>query len=204
MEVVPIHSVPHLMKECCELLNMEWKRSETARLRSLTASCDELPTCLVLIQNESDTIKVIGHSKLSKIPTVPEGCFVESVVIHPNLRRRGLGKYLMIKTEDYAKSHGFTSIFLSTHDQEIFYGKLGYSVCPPVSIYGSSIRNKPTKEGTRSPKKEDKPVDMFHCCGKKDISSITLKSPPPPPLPPPMPMSEKYGETKKIFMNKEL
>lgn len=44
--VVPIHQHPELMSQCCRLINSEWPRSEVARMRSLEASCDNLPTSL--------------------------------------------------------------------------------------------------------------------------------------------------------------
>lgn len=44
--VVPIHKHPELMSQCCRLINSEWPRSEVARMRSLEASCDNLPTSL--------------------------------------------------------------------------------------------------------------------------------------------------------------
>lgn len=49
------------------------------RLHSLEASCDTLPTSLVLVKNEENNCKaVIGHSKITPIPSIPDGCFVES------------------------------------------------------------------------------------------------------------------------------
>lgn len=49
------------------------------RLHSLEASCDTLPTSLVLIKNEENKCKaVIGHSKITPIPSIPDGVFVES------------------------------------------------------------------------------------------------------------------------------
>lgn len=49
------------------------------RLHSLEASCDTLPTSLVLVKNEKNTSKVVlGHSKITPIPSMPNSCFVES------------------------------------------------------------------------------------------------------------------------------
>lgn len=55
MELVPIHAAPHEHKldiktQCCQILNDEWPRSETLRLRSLDSSRDDLPMCLALVQ----------------------------------------------------------------------------------------------------------------------------------------------------------
>ncbi|XP_021917136.1 N-acetyltransferase 6 isoform X2 [Zootermopsis nevadensis] len=99
MDVLEIHHYPQFMDKCCDLINMEWPRSKTIRLRTLKMSCDNFPTCLVLVQSH----EVIGHSKITPIPSLPLGCFIESVLIHPKHRGKGLGKFLMAKTEDHAK-----------------------------------------------------------------------------------------------------
>lgn len=134
--VVPIHKYPELLKDCCTLLNKEWKRSETARLHSLQNSSDKLPTSLILLQNK----KLIGHLKLSVIPSIRNACFVESVIIDPNLRGKGYGKILMKEAEDYIKNFlSLDTIYLSTKGQEKFYEKLGYNKCLPISIYGNYV-----------------------------------------------------------------
>lgn len=46
-----------------------------SRIWSLKNSCDTFPTSLVMIYNKSE---VVGHSKLSAIPSIPDACFVES------------------------------------------------------------------------------------------------------------------------------
>lgn len=136
--VVPIHKHPKYLMECCNLINSEWKRSETARLRSLECSCDTLPVSLVLINND----KVIGHAKLSPIPAIKDACFIESVVIIQDLRGQGFGTFLMQKTEEYCmKELGLKCIYLSTKGQEEFYRKLGYAECEPISIYGGPALN---------------------------------------------------------------
>ena len=44
------------------------------RLRRLEMSCDSFPTCLVLVHSH----EVLGHSKLSSLPSLPLGCLIES------------------------------------------------------------------------------------------------------------------------------
>ncbi|XP_050425426.1 N-alpha-acetyltransferase 80 [Adelges cooleyi] len=137
--VLQLHRNKHFIKDCCAVINSEWPRSETARLHSLEASCDTLPTSLVLVKKlENNGNKaVIGHSKITPIPSMLGSCFVESVVIDHRYRGKGLGKFLMYKTEEYIKTLGINTVYLSTKDKEDFYSKLGYVRCPPVSIYGS-------------------------------------------------------------------
>lgn len=131
--VLPLHKYPQYLQNCCDLINSEWKRSNTARLRSLESSCDTLPVSLVLL---NDT-KLIGHLKLSPIPSIKEGCFVESVVIDKQLRGQGFGSVLMRQAEEYCRNVlGLSVVYLSTRGQEGFYSKLGYVECQPISIYG--------------------------------------------------------------------
>lgn len=123
------------MSPCCRLINSEWPRSEVARMRSLEASCDNLPTSLVLTRDFNQT--VLAHVKLSPIPAKRDSCFVESVVVDKAFRGQGLGKLIMRYAEDYCSEFlMLNTIHLSTIDQVGFYEKLCYSVCPPVNLYG--------------------------------------------------------------------
>lgn len=175
--VVPIHKYPEYLKECCNLINREWKRSETARLHSLQNSSDNLPTSLILLEDK----RLIGHLKLSIIPSIRNACFIESVVIDPNLRGKGYGKVLMKEAEDYVKNIlNLDTIYLSTKGQEKFYEKLGYNECLPISIYGSFV-----------PKDILKPNKFT----KYESDNV----PPPPPLP-----RLKDFVISKTYLKKEL
>lgn len=132
--VLPLHKHPEYLQDCCELINSEWKRSQTARMQSLQGSCDQLPVSLILLRGEA----LIGHLKLCPIPSVKSGCFVQSVVISRADRGKGCGSVLMQRAEVYCKEQlNLSVIYLSTQGQEGFYRKLGYSECSPISIYGS-------------------------------------------------------------------
>jgi len=50
------------------------------RLHSLEASCDTLPTSLVLAkEEEKDNFKtVLGHAKITPIPSIPDSGFIET------------------------------------------------------------------------------------------------------------------------------
>ena len=55
MELIPVHDAPYdykadIKRQCCQILNDEWPRSETLRLRSLESSREDLPMCLALVQ----------------------------------------------------------------------------------------------------------------------------------------------------------
>lgn len=47
-------------------------------MHSLESSCDNLPTSLILILYDADGEIVVGHSKISPLHKMPNGCFVES------------------------------------------------------------------------------------------------------------------------------
>lgn len=176
--VVPIHKYPEYLKECCSLINREWKRSETARLYSLQNSSDNLPTSLILLEDK----RLIGHLKLSIIPSIKNACFVESVVINPNLRGKGYGKFLMKEAEHYVKNIlNLDTIYLSTKGQEKFYEKLGYNECLPISIYGNFLRKDVLKP-------------------KQEFTKYKPDNVPPPPPPPTL----KNFVVTKTYLKKEL
>ncbi|CAG9769335.1 unnamed protein product [Ceutorhynchus assimilis] len=175
LSLVPLHKHPQYLQECCELLNSEWKRSLTARLHSLESSCDDLPVSFILLQNN----RLIGHLKLSSIPSIKHGCFMESVVIRQTERGKGYGRILVQMCEDYCEKNGLNVIYLTTKGQEEFYKKLGFKECLPISIYGYSSHLNISK-------------------------SITVNSS--APLAPPMPNSNNILSQVKIktHMKKEL
>ena len=91
MELDPIHSLEAADREeaiiqTVKILNFEWPRSDTIRRRGLESSSETLPCNLVLHQRSGGSIRVIGHSRISKIPADSSKVFIESVVIHPQLR----------------------------------------------------------------------------------------------------------------------
>ncbi|XP_037026978.1 N-alpha-acetyltransferase 80 isoform X2 [Bradysia coprophila] len=146
--VVPIHKHPELMSQCCRLINSEWPRSEVARMRSLEASCDNLPTSLVLTSDFNQT--VLAHLKLSPIPGRRNTCFIESVVVDKYYRGRGLGKLIMKYAEDYCADYLMLDcIYLSTIDSAGFYEKLLYEKCPPISMYGPRNCQLPSLSNSR-------------------------------------------------------
>ncbi|KAF0290995.1 N-acetyltransferase 6 [Amphibalanus amphitrite] len=126
--VLPVHQHGSLMGNVCVLLNEEWPRSTTARMRTLQASCEEFPACLALVeQSRPDT--VVGHAKLSPVPDRDDALFVESVAVPDGVLSVGS-----------AVSRGCRQLYLSTHDKQRFYARLGYTPCAPVATFGGSRR----------------------------------------------------------------
>ncbi|XP_047033751.1 N-alpha-acetyltransferase 80 [Helicoverpa zea] len=192
LQVVRLHENPHYLKACCELINDEWPRSETARMMSLQASCNHLPTSLILID---DMKRLLGHCKLTAIPSIPESCFIETVVISKSMRGKKLGSYLMRQVEEYCKNIlKLKMLHLSTKGQENFYAKLGYENCAPVSIYGVRSFNSVPTISDKIPNQV--PV----------INNIVEGAPPPPPPPMPKPetMVKNTLKSTKTFMFKYL
>ncbi|XP_055586853.1 N-alpha-acetyltransferase 80-like isoform X2 [Uranotaenia lowii] len=147
--VVPIHQHHDLLDQCVQLINSEWPRSYTARLWSLKASKDTLPTNFILIEpentkdqstNSSVPSKVLAHAKLSPIPADKNATFVESVVVDRQFRGQGLGRVLMREVETHCfQTLKLETIYLSTIDQEGFYTKLGYKLCKAINIFGTKL-----------------------------------------------------------------
>ena len=92
MELSPIHSLEtddmdDVTSQTVKILNFEWPRSDTIRLRGLQSSSDKLPCNLVLFTRDIDArARVIGHARISKITADTSQVFIESVVVHPQLR----------------------------------------------------------------------------------------------------------------------
>ncbi|XP_025157497.1 N-acetyltransferase 6 isoform X3 [Harpegnathos saltator] len=172
--VIPLHHRPDLITDCCKLLNSEWPRSETARMKSLNVSCDNFPTCLILINDKN---KVLGHCKISLVAKSKVSCFIESVVIDYRCRSQGLGSRLLHGVEEYVTKRGLKNIYLKTNGQEIFYYKNGYKVCDPFKAYGINdiITVNP-------------PLGRIKFQEQNSDNSAEQPPLPPPPPPPPMPV----------------
>ncbi|KAF8766527.1 N-alpha-acetyltransferase 80 like protein [Argiope bruennichi] len=187
VSVVLLHEYPEYADACANLLNEQWKRSFSARIHSLNRSCKELPDSLVLLEDENGQKRVIGHSRITRVLEDNDGCWIESVVIAEDKRNKGYGKCLMNKTEEYVKKLKFSTAYLSTHDQQGFYERLGYVYSEPVSsisfqksglmrnIMFSHMKNKVEIEYQAKGEQNSK---------RKEQSNLNNLIPPPPPPPP--------------------
>ncbi|PRD21612.1 UNVERIFIED_CONTAM: hypothetical protein NCL1_51261 [Trichonephila clavipes] len=87
----------------------------------------------------------------------------------------------MSKTEEYAKKLKFYTAYLSTHDQQGFYERLGYIYCEPVSSisfrriglmkYTTSTVVKHSNENSHEM------IQEIH----QEANVFTIVPPPPPP-----------------------
>ncbi|KAL6065384.1 N-acetyltransferase 6 [Balamuthia mandrillaris] len=140
LKVVAAHEVDHLLQKAAELLNGHWKQGEEVRLAGLRKSCDTFPLHLLLVDAEEN---VLAHSKLSHVDShngQGEAALIESVIVDPTLRGKGLGRIIMEATEKAAiERHCFT-LYLSTADKQEFYRHLGFTECEPVTSLGSNAK----------------------------------------------------------------
>ncbi|KAK1118317.1 hypothetical protein K0M31_015022 [Melipona bicolor] len=163
--IIPLHKRPDLIPDCCTLLNSEWPRSETARLKFLNVSCDEFPICLILINKEE---RVLGHCKVSLIPRLRHSCFIQSLIIDYQRRSQGLGSRLLRGAEEHVAKKGIKNVYLITKGQELFYLKNGYKTCDPFKASGINDVVYSSAAFTKAKLKE---------------KSIQSCGPPPPPMP---------------------
>ena len=164
-------------------------------MRSLESSNDDLPICLALTQGQSPDMKVMGHVRMTRIPSIPNAVWIESVIIHPDLRGKGIGKYLMLRAESFAQTLGFETAYLNTIDQQVFYSRIGYKFCDPVCAYGgntklltgiTSTRTDPFKISNNKKPLPPEKVQMpkWASSQQQNGSSLPPAAPPPPPPPP--------------------
>lgn len=206
--LVPLHEYPEYACQCATLLNTEWPRSQQTRLNSLRSCSQNFPVGMVLVQ--SNSLDIIGFCKVSLIPNIKGACFVESVIIQPTCRGKGLGSLLMKKLEEYIISRKLHIVYLSTLGQEKFYYKLGYKECEPVSLYSFGLRSNFTSSDSKIKKIETSLSEttihnnLTESSKEKKCLPTALPLPPPPPPPPPkLPLGPSIMKVK-TYMKKEL
>ncbi|XP_003747350.1 N-alpha-acetyltransferase 80 [Galendromus occidentalis] len=184
-----LHDYPMFMKICCDTLNSEWKRSETARMHSLQKSSSAFPVSLVMFAAKSK--EFFGHARVCRILERTDACFIESVIVMSEKRGRGLGRRLMALVEEYARQHGFLTIYLTTKDKQSFYEHLGYTYCEPMTASNSSCVTLETIDRIQG--LPAAPATVFALSG-------TDGALPPPPSPPPPPPPQ-WVKGKRIDRN---
>ncbi|XP_058244657.1 N-alpha-acetyltransferase 80-like isoform X2 [Hemibagrus wyckioides] len=182
ISIVPLHHRWDLLEACAELLNTQWQRSMGARLHSLRQSSDSYPACLVLLKGDM----LIGHARVSRV-LGSRSAFVESVVVRDDLRGQGYGRVLMEGVERYARTKGFTRLYLTTHDKQYFYAHLGFELSRPVQNVGTLASLMPMELLHKFCRTAENEVDAQKKM-KEHIAAPNTNpplSPPPPPPPPP-------------------
>uniref|UniRef100_A0A0N4V2V4 N-acetyltransferase domain-containing protein n=1 Tax=Enterobius vermicularis TaxID=51028 RepID=A0A0N4V2V4_ENTVE len=92
----------------------EWPRSKTARANSIAKSTSKSPPMsLLLLEKETGTL--VGHARLCRLLDESEFCWIESVIIDPNFRNKGVGKLLMCLVEKTAETFVKMSTWFNFH-----------------------------------------------------------------------------------------
>ncbi|KAK2841268.1 hypothetical protein Q7C36_012847 [Tachysurus vachellii] len=180
VSIVPLHHRWDLLEACADLLNTQWQRSVGARLHSLRQSSDSYPACLVLLKGDM----LIGHARVSRV-LGSRSAFVESVVVRDELRGQGYGRALMEGVECYARTRGFTRLYLTTHDKQYFYAHLGFELSRPVQNVGTLASLMPMELLHKFCRTAESEVGVVN--EMKNHTAVPNNNPPLPPLPPPPP-----------------
>ncbi|XP_072304640.1 N-alpha-acetyltransferase 80 [Eucyclogobius newberryi] len=200
LRAVPIHHRPDLLVPCADLVNLEWKRSRAARVHSLQKSSSEFPVCLVLLQGQDRSEKLLGHSRLSRVVGKSGSLFVESVIVSRAERGKGYGRALMQETERYAKTRGCKRLYLTTHDKQHFYTHIGFVLSTPVQNAGAMTSFVPMEMLLKFSRSPSQPANATgNLSNSNSDHAICQNIPPPPalpslpscpvPPPPPLPVS---------------
>ncbi|MDP2860094.1 MAG: GNAT family N-acetyltransferase [bacterium] len=78
---------------------------------------------------KNDNGKVIGAGAIEKLPDTKDGYFLGWFAVHKDYRRRGLGRKIVEKVEEYARSQNGRFITIDTGEDnkaQTFYEKVGY------------------------------------------------------------------------------
>ena len=195
MDLLVLHDpdVPCCVKhECVDILNAEWPRSRALRERSVHGSREELPACMALVQKFGSEVRVLGTARVSRLPGNSSAAWIESVVVHPVLRGKGVGKHLMHRVEQVCQQRwGMDRAYLMTVDRQVFYSRMGYSFTEPVVFYGGNV-SLPDKFRQMEVKSEENgncSKEQKSSCDSNSNKTATGCTPgacaPPPPPPPP-------------------
>jgi GNAT superfamily N-acetyltransferase len=119
------------------------------------------------VVNDEDAKGILLESgsyyRVLAIQTFAHDLFVMTVVVSKALRGKGIGRAIMAEAEKYSASfvpfisvteqqplkmhltlmfclvrRGYDTLFLSTHDQQGFYSRLGFVECEPVTSLGDN------------------------------------------------------------------
>jgi ribosomal protein S18 acetylase RimI-like enzyme len=118
----------------------------------------ESGTCCVLVARRSGAIVGTVQFDLATPPNQPHRAEVKKLLVHPNERRNGIAKALMLALEDRAREVGRTLLTLDTASAgaEQLYSSLGYVRVGVIPGY-SRKPDSPELEGTTIMYKELNP-----------------------------------------------
>lgn len=136
--ICPLHDRPELLQRCGDMLNRQWPISPGYRDHVLRKSRDGFPTSMIMMERDDTHERLMGHVRLRRVVNLHHSLMLNSVLIDEQYRGRQLGKLMLSKCEDWARSRGFTTFYLTTSDSMGFYSKCGYKYCQPVQPHDGS------------------------------------------------------------------
>lgn len=77
------------------------------------------------------TLGIVG---LAGVETYADGALLRSVAVHPSMRGTGLGRALIEKALDTARSAGARNVYLLTTTAEGYFPRLGFAAVPREQI----------------------------------------------------------------------
>jgi len=140
-KLIPLHKRPDLIDGCCQLLNSFWPISYGYRQHILERSNDNFPLSLVLLDTSKIPEKVVGHVRASRVLGDDQSLMLTSVIVDQYYRGANVGKFMMHRSEDFARERGFHHFYLTTTDSVGFYQKCGYKLGQPVQRLSSNNIN---------------------------------------------------------------
>lgn len=98
-------------------------------------------TRVVLIARQGDHIIGSVQLDLPQKPNARHRTEVQKLLVHPSVRRQGLGRALMLAVEDAARAQGRTLLVLDTEQgsaAEPLYRGIGYTVAGTIPAYAAA------------------------------------------------------------------
>jgi len=108
---------------------LPFSRDDAARFwRNQVFTAVESGTCCVLVARRAGVIAGTVQFDLATPPNQPHRAEVKKLLVHPNERRNGIARALMLALEDRARELGRTLLTLDTASAgaEQLYSSLGY------------------------------------------------------------------------------
>uniref|UniRef100_A0A7E4VRH5 N-acetyltransferase domain-containing protein n=1 Tax=Panagrellus redivivus TaxID=6233 RepID=A0A7E4VRH5_PANRE len=202
LQLVPLCLHQEYIEDCIAVLNQEWPRSYVARERTIKRCLNETPDMSVILISETMPGSVIGHARICLLPSDPEACWVESLIVRLDCRGKGIGRKLMNYVETKSRELGFKKIFLSTEDKYEFYKHCGYVDCPEVLNVGAGSK---LFSKFKVPKLMANATTQSNNVSKyASITSNGNTSAPSPPAPPPPPLKRKHKDQPNQIIKRYL
>jgi ribosomal protein S18 acetylase RimI-like enzyme len=125
------------------------RENATAFWRDKVLSTVEAGTCVVLLARREEKIVGTVQFDLATPPNQPHRAEVKKLLVHPDARRDGIARALMLALEEQARNVGRTLLTLDTASEaaEKLYLSLGYvrvGIIPRYSVRPDSRELEPT------------------------------------------------------------